>query len=105
MVIHGYLSFLTREANVVYFFREVGGHSLLTKELLRQRTDDYQRWVEAFAANHKIPMPWAEKGLRKEDWVRPLLQAPPPQGRSSSITRTICHRCCCCSWCRSSYRA
>jgi hypothetical protein len=81
MVIHGYLSFLTREANVVYFFREVGRHPLLTKELLGQRTRDYQRWVEAFAANHKIPMPWAEKGLRKEDWVRPILQRRQRQNR------------------------
>ena len=73
IVINGYLSFLTREGNVVFFFRDVGGHKLLTKELLRQRTDDYQRWVQSFAANHHIPIQWAEKGVRKEEYVRPWL--------------------------------
>jgi hypothetical protein len=30
--------------------------------------------VEAYARNHKIPMEWAEKGLRKEDHVLPALR-------------------------------
>jgi hypothetical protein len=30
--------------------------------------------VEAFARNHKIPIEWAEKGLRKEDHVLPALR-------------------------------
>jgi len=38
-----------------------------------RRTDDYRNWVEAYAGNHKIPMEWAEKGLRKEDHVLPAL--------------------------------
>ena len=46
IVINGYLSFLTRENNVVYFFRDVRREPVLTKELLRQRTDQYQSWVE-----------------------------------------------------------
>jgi len=74
IVINGYLSFLTREANVVYFFRTVGGHPVLTKELLAQRTRHYQRWVESFAANHHLPIPWAEKHERKEQTVQPFLQ-------------------------------
>jgi hypothetical protein len=41
---------------------------------LRQRTDDYHRWVEAFAKKRQIPMEWAEKGVRKEDYVRPHLR-------------------------------
>src|SRR5499427_9879750 len=31
---------------------------------------DHQNWVEAFARNHRIPFEWAEKGVRKEDFVR-----------------------------------
>jgi hypothetical protein len=31
----------------------------------------YQAWVEAFARNHRLPIEWAEKGVRKEDHVRP----------------------------------
>ena len=50
-----------RESQIVYFFRDVCGHPKLTKELLRQRSQDYQTWVEHFALNHKLPCIWAEK--------------------------------------------
>jgi hypothetical protein len=46
----------------------------VSKEVLSQRTDDYRNGVEAFARNHKIPIEWAEKGLRKEDHVLPALR-------------------------------
>lgn len=75
IVIRGYLSFLTREANVVYFFREVKGHPVLTKEILRKRTQDYQSWVESYAAKNRIPIQWAEKDVRKKDWLKPFRQA------------------------------
>ena len=42
---------------------------------MSQRTADYQNWVEAFARNHEIPIEWAEKGVRKEDYVRRWLRA------------------------------
>jgi len=74
VVIHGYLSGLSRPEQVVYFFRKVVGVTTVDKTVLRQRTDDYQRWVEAFARNHQIPMEWAQKGVRKEDYVRPWLR-------------------------------
>ena len=69
IVIHGYVTRLCRPEHVVYFFREVVGVPVITKEILRQRTDAYQSWVEAFARNHKIPIQWPEKGTRKEDYV------------------------------------
>jgi hypothetical protein len=50
------------------------GIPVVDKEVLRQRTNDYQNWVEAYARNHNIPMQWAEKGVRKEDHVLPALQ-------------------------------
>jgi len=59
---------------VVHFVRHVLGIPVVSKEALSQRTDDYRNWVEAFARNHKIPMEWAEKGLRKEDHVLPALR-------------------------------
>lgn len=74
IVILGYLPFLTRPENVVHFFRGVHGTAAITKEVLRQRTDDYKHWVEAFARNHRLPIEWAEKGVRKEDYVRPWLR-------------------------------
>jgi hypothetical protein len=74
IVIHGYLSGLSRPEQVVHFVREVLGVPVVSKEVLSQRTDDYRNWVEAYARNHKIPIEWAEKGLRKEDHVLPALR-------------------------------
>jgi hypothetical protein len=73
MVIHGYLSGLSRPEQVVYFVRQVLGLPVVSKELLCQRTADYRDWVEAYARNHQIPIEWAEKGVRKEDYVSPRL--------------------------------
>jgi hypothetical protein len=73
IVIHGYLSGLSRPEQVVHFVREVLGIPVVSKEVLRQRTDDYRNWVEAYARNQKLPMAWGEKGLRKEDYVLPAL--------------------------------
>jgi hypothetical protein len=73
IVIHGYLSGLSRPEQVVYFVREVLGLPVVSKEVLSQRTGDYRDWVEAYARNHHIPMEWAEKGVRKEDYVSPRL--------------------------------
>jgi hypothetical protein len=74
IVIHGYLSGLSRPEQVAYFFRQVVGVPVIGKEVLSRRSADYQNWVEAFARNHDIPIAWAEKGVRKEDHVRPWLR-------------------------------
>src|SRR6266702_3248468 len=69
IVIHGYLSGLSRPEQVVHFFRRIVGVPVLSKEILSERTANYQNWVEAFARNHRVPIEWAEKGVRKEDYV------------------------------------
>src|SRR6201993_1864746 len=74
IVINGYLSGLSRPEQVVHFFRQILGVPILSKEVLSQRTNDYQNWVEAFASNHHIPIEWAQKGVRKEDHVLPWLR-------------------------------
>jgi hypothetical protein len=74
IVINGYLSFLTRENNVAYFFREVCHQPKITKEVLTERTRQYQAWVAHYARNHNLPMIWPDKGVRKEDLVRPRQQ-------------------------------
>jgi hypothetical protein len=71
IVIYGYLSGLSRPEQVVHFFRNVVGVVVVDKEVLSRRTADYQAWVEAFARNHRLPIEWAEKGVRKEDHVLP----------------------------------
>jgi len=74
IVIHGYLSGLSRPEQVVYFFQQVLGIPVVSKEVLSRRTNDYRNWVEAYARNHKVPIEWAEKGTRKEDYVLPALR-------------------------------
>ena len=71
VVIHGYLSGLSRPGQVVHFFRDVVGEPVIDKEVLSRRTNEYQGWVEAYAANQGIPIEWAEPKVRKEDYVRP----------------------------------
>jgi hypothetical protein len=73
MVILGHMPLLTRPEHIVHFFRDVHGTYPITKEALRQRTNEYHRWVDAFARNQDIPVEWAQKGVRKEDYVRPAL--------------------------------
>ena len=80
VVIQGYFPLLTPPEHIVYFFRDLHGIYPITKQALRQRTRDYQHWVEAFARNHRIPLQWPDpdrrkKGLRQEDYVRPYLLA------------------------------
>ena len=73
VVIHGYLGGLSRPGQVEYFFRTVLGQAVLSKEVLSRRSRDYQTWVESYARNHQIPMEWAAKGVRKEDYIAPQL--------------------------------
>ena len=71
IVIYGYLSGLSRPEQVVHFFRNVVGVATVSKDVLSQGTADYQAWVEAYARNHRLPIEWAEKGVRKEEYFPP----------------------------------
>ena len=74
IVLSGYLMGLQRPGQVVFWLQQVLGIEAITKEVLSRRTQDYVGWVEAFARNHNIPVKWAEKDLRKEDFVLPYLR-------------------------------
>ena len=74
IVINGYLNGLSRPEQVVHFVRQVLGIPVVDKEVLSKRTNEYQSWVEAYARNHKLPIEWAGKGVRKEDYVLPALR-------------------------------
>ena len=74
IVIQGYLPLLCREAQIVHWFRNVTGIYPLTNEALKKRTDEYRKWVETYARNHKIPMERAQKGVKKEEYVLPYLK-------------------------------
>jgi len=74
MVLSGYLMGLQRPGQVVFWLQQVLGVEAITKEVLSQRTQDYIAWVASFARNRKIPVEWAEKEVRKEDYVAPFLR-------------------------------
>jgi hypothetical protein len=74
VVISGYLMGLQRPGQVVYWLQQVLGIEAITKEVLSKRTEDYVVWVQSYARNRRIPMEWAEKDVRKEDYVRPYLR-------------------------------
>jgi hypothetical protein len=74
IVIQGYMPLLTRPEHIVHFFRDVHGLYPITPQVLARRTPEYRAWVEGYARNHKIPILKAEKGVSKEDLVRPHLQ-------------------------------
>ena len=97
VVILGHLPLLTRPENIVHFFRDIHHVKTIDKEALRQRTNDYHRWVEAFAKLRKIPLERAETGVRKEDYVHPQLRrmerrkqflrpSPPPRVRLQQMS-------------------
>src|SRR5690348_10624951 len=69
MVIQGYLPLMTRPEHIVHFFRDVHGVYPITKEVLRKRTDEYNRWVEAFARKppHSAPMARPEHEEEKHE--------------------------------------
>lgn len=74
IVISGYLMGLLKPGQVAHWLRAAEAVPGVTKEILSRRTQQYVRWVESFASNHRIPIEWAEKGVRKEDYVLPYLR-------------------------------
>jgi hypothetical protein len=74
ILISGYLMGLQRCGQVVYWLREVLGLEQIDKAALRRRTEEYVAWVQAFARKPRIPLEWAERGVDKEEYVRPYLR-------------------------------
>jgi hypothetical protein len=74
IVINGYLSNLSRPEQVVHFYKNLVGEKCITKEALGKRTKEYTAWVESYAFNQGIPIEWAEKNVRKEDYVQEYLR-------------------------------
>jgi hypothetical protein len=74
LVLSGYLLGLQRPGQVVYWLRTVKGIEAITKPVLAERTRRYVEWVESYARNRRIPLEWAEKGVNKEEYVRPYLR-------------------------------
>jgi len=75
IVINGYLQCFFRESAVVYLFKEILGFKKITKEVLKQKTVVYNKWVEKFASDNQITCQWAEKDIRKKDSLEAQLAA------------------------------
>src|SRR5438128_1093870 len=86
IVINGYLSFLTRENNAAYFFREVCKKPKITKEVLTQRTRDYQAWVSITPATTNCLCSGRRKAFAKKIWFAPGSNAWPGKTALGSIT-------------------
>jgi hypothetical protein len=70
IVILGHIQLLTRPENIVHFFSDLHQSGAITKGVLRKRTDKYNCWVGSFPGKRRIPVEWAEHGVRKEHYVR-----------------------------------
>lgn len=84
IVVRGYLSTLSRPENIEYFFRTIKQVECIGKDTLRQRTDPYLSWVNAYAQNHEIPIEWAQKDVRKKDDLAPLRKRMQREGRTGA---------------------
>jgi hypothetical protein len=78
VVINGYLDYFKEESNVVHYFHHVRKQPVITKEVLRERTAHYVRWVKSYAAHRGLPHHWVpyvkRKPVRHEDLVGPALK-------------------------------
>jgi hypothetical protein len=74
---------LTRPEHIVHFFRDVHGIYPIIKAALAKRTLEHQPGLEAFVRNHRIPIPWPEKIVKKEDQARPYCVCMERRHRSS----------------------
>ena len=81
IVISGYLMGMQRCGQVVYWLQNVLGITAIDKAALSKRSGEYVQWVEAFARKQKIPLEWWEKGVNKEEYVRPYLHKAERAGR------------------------
>ena len=81
IVISGYLMGMQRCGQVVYWLQNVLGITAIDKAALSKRSGEYVSWVEALARKQKIPLEWWEKGVNKEEYVRPYLQKAERAGR------------------------
>ncbi len=77
IVIYGYLSGLSRPEQVVHFVRKVVGVPVVSKEILseahRRLSTNWKSGCLRRKTYH-TPIEWAEKGVRKEDYVLPWLR-------------------------------
>src|SRR5215813_4574454 len=71
IVIHGYLSGLSRPEQVVHFFRRVVGVPVITKEVLSQRTTDYRTGLRPLPAITTSPSSGPKRACARKTMCSP----------------------------------
>lgn len=74
IMINGYIVNLLKETDIITLLKKINEEKIIEKATLSKRTNDFNKWVESYSRKQKIPMQWAEKGVRKEEVVRPHLE-------------------------------
>ena len=74
VVVRGYYPALQREDNIVHFFRDVVGTSVVDSGALASRTLRYRQWLDDYVRDHQIERVAAPKGVRNEDFIIPYYQ-------------------------------
>lgn len=101
IVIYGYIKSLMMPESIVYLYKKVLGVEVITKEVLKKKTDEYRCWVENFAFDNRIPIEWApkDKSIGKDDYVKPYLETMKRQRKSGvyfifkSMEQSTTYRC------------
>src|SRR5450631_2274876 len=75
IVVNGYLNNLSRPEQVVYFFHQVLGIPVVSKEVLSQRTNDYRSWGGGIRPKPRPPDRVGRQG-REQKRLRPARYAP-----------------------------
>ena len=74
VVVRGYYPALQREDNIVHFFRDVVGASVVDSGALASRTLRYRQWLDEYVRDHQIERVAAPKGVKNEDFVQSYYQ-------------------------------
>jgi hypothetical protein len=69
IVLNGYIMSFHKDSYLEYYFKVILRHLYINQKLLFSVTKKYNNEIEAFANQHKLSCEWAEKGVRKEEFV------------------------------------
>jgi hypothetical protein len=67
LYLNGYVPILQRPENLWWFLTQHRGYPVPSPQLLRRLTDEFVERIDAFVAQHRIPVVHFQKKQRKED--------------------------------------
>lgn len=69
VVLNGYIMSFHKDRYLEYYFKTILRHLFISDKLLKSITKKYNDEIEAYATKHQLPCEWAEKSVRKEEYV------------------------------------